>query len=131
MNTPSVDRLALQRIFEKYFQSQRPRLAEFLMPFYQTMANDLLIGFFFANKDLRAISSKQAEFLWRAAGLSHTYSGHAPATAHLGLAPILDGHFDRRLRLLESHLRHLGLDAEEIGIWVSLENAFRGSIVGH
>ena len=131
MNSPSVDRAALRGLFEKYFEGRKERLLEFLLIFYTEMARDVLIGFFFREKNLQAIASKQADFLWKAAGISATYTGQAPGTAHLGLAPILDGHFNRRLRLLESNLRRIGATPEEIAIWIAFENAFRGAIVGH
>ena len=126
-----VDRAALQALFLKYFSGKREQLREFLENFYQDLARDVLVGFFFTGKDLRSIADKQSSFLWKAAGLAPSYTGHAPSTAHLGLARVLDGHFDRRLLILESHLRRLGLEPGEIAVWIALENAFRGSIVGH
>jgi truncated hemoglobin YjbI len=131
MKPPFVDRNAVQMIFLKYFEGRKERLIEFLDDFYKSMANDVMIGFFFAGKNLHEIAIQQANFLWRAAGISESYSGKPPATAHLGLAPILYGHFDRRLRILESQLKRLGLTDDEIASWIALENAFRSAIVGH
>lgn len=104
-------------------------LEEILIDFYSRLARDTLIGFFFDGRDTRAIAMKQKEFILRAMGAAKTYSGRAPARAHEKLPPILTGHFDRRLRLLEQTLRDHDLDEDEIQTWVSFENAFRGAIV--
>ena len=93
------------------------------------MSKDVLIGFFFDGKDLKKIATKQKEFLMRAMGATESYSGKAPAQAHTELAPILYGHFDRRLRILEETLRDHGVSVEDIRIWIAFENAFRQGIV--
>jgi len=100
-----------------------------LQDFYARMAADMLIGFFFDGRDVAAIARKQAEFLLRAMGATPSYQGKAPAQAHDELPPILSGHFDRRLRLLEETLRAHGLSEEDIRTWIGFENAFRDAIV--
>jgi hemoglobin len=104
-------------------------LQRLLRDFYRRMAQDPMIGFFFAGLDTDEIASRQAQFLSRAMGATPSYSGKAPAQAHAGLAPILPGHFDRRLRILEETLREHGLSAEDIRTWVEFENSFRAGIV--
>ncbi|MBI2605799.1 MAG: group 1 truncated hemoglobin [Deltaproteobacteria bacterium] len=104
-------------------------LEEILIDFYSRMADDALVGFFFDRRDTRAIAMKQKEFLLRAMGAAKTHSGRTPARAHEKLPPILTGHFDRRLRLLEQTLRDHGLGEPEIRTWVAFENAFRSAIV--
>ncbi len=115
----------------KLFQSigSEQRLREILRRFYTVMSQDTMIGFFFAGRDLDSIADKQSEFLLRAMGERPTYSGKAPADAHSSLAPILPGHFDRRLRILEQVLSEEGLPAEDIRTWLAFENAFRDGIV--
>ncbi|MGK5084064.1 group 1 truncated hemoglobin [Bdellovibrionota bacterium FG-1] len=104
-------------------------LRAILRDFYQQLSKDILVGFFFDGKDLNQIADTQANFLMRAMGAIPSYSGKAPAQAHEHLAPILGGHFDRRLRVLEQLLRAHGLSDEAIQIWVQFENAFREAIV--
>ena len=105
------------------------RLQAILLRFYERMAADLMIGFFFSGKDLPHIAAQQGAFLARALGLAASYSGKAPADAHNALPPILPGHFDRRLRLLEETLQEEGLPEDAIQAWLGFENAFRKSIV--
>jgi truncated hemoglobin YjbI len=103
-------------------------LTAILDDFYLRLSRDLLVGFFFDGKDLGQIARTQKEFLMRAMGAVPHYSGKPPAQAHDAIAPILRGHFDRRLRLLEETLRDHGLDAQDIRTWVSFEEAFRAGI---
>jgi hemoglobin len=117
----------LKKLYERAGGEQG--LGEILRDFYARMARDVLIGFFFAGKDVDAIAMRQKSFLMRAFGVSASYSGKAPADAHTELPPILRGHFDRRLQLLEETLRDHGLAAEDIRTWVGFENAFRDQIV--
>jgi hemoglobin len=102
---------------------------DILLDFYGRMARDVLIGFFFAGKDVDAIAMKQKSFLMRAFGATPSYSGKPPADAHTELPPILRGHFDRRLQILEETLRDHGVAVEDIRTWVGFENAFRDQIV--
>jgi truncated hemoglobin YjbI len=117
----------LGRIYQKI--GREKRLREILRKFYRRMSTDLLIGFYFDGKDLDAIADMQTLFLMRAMGARPTYTGKPPAKAHEELAPILSGHFDRRLRILEEVLREEGLNDEDIRIWITFENAFREGIV--
>ncbi|MBY0471352.1 group 1 truncated hemoglobin [bacterium] len=116
----------LQPLFKKL--GGEPGLSQFLRDFYDRMSRDVLIGFFFDGKDTAAIADKQKQFLMKAMGESKTYSGKNPSNAHLELPPILRGHFDRRLRILEETLKDHGLDADEIHIWIEFEKSFRAVI---
>ena len=104
-------------------------LIRILEDFYQRMSEDILIGFFFDGKDLKEIAATQKDFLMRAMGAKASYAGKAPADAHEKIAPILAGHFDRRLVVLEQTLKDHGLGAEDIRVWLGFENAFRDGIV--
>jgi truncated hemoglobin YjbI len=104
-------------------------LREILLDFYARMAADTMLGFFFSGKDLNLIAEKQEAFLLRAMGATPSYSGKPPAQAHDELPPILAGHFDRRLRILEETLLGRGVKAEDIRTWVAFESAFRSAIV--
>lgn len=104
-------------------------LEAILDDFYMRMSQDILIGYFFAGKDVKHIARMQKQFLMRAMGASESYKGKAPAQAHTELPNILSGHFDRRLRILEAVLADHGLGAEEIRTWIRFEDAFREGIV--
>jgi truncated hemoglobin YjbI len=93
------------------------------------MSRDAMIGFFFDGKNPVEIAQGQMRFLLRAMGASPTYAGKPPAQAHTQLAPILTGHFDRRLQILEQTLTDHHLSPEDVQIWLSFENAFRDGIV--
>ena len=110
-------------IFKKI--GEEPGLIKILTQFYQLQSQDVLIGFFFAGKDLEKIAHTQASFLMRAWGISKNYSGKGPAQAHSELPKILKGHFDRRLELLKQTLADANLSHDEINTWVSFENKFR------
>lgn len=128
MKELSVSRPELKRIYER-LGGEAP-LGALMERFYERMAQDTMLGFFFYGKDLKAIASKQKEFLMRAMGATTSYSGKAPAQAHDALPPIRRGMFDRRLRILEEVLREAGLSAEDIRIWVAFEEAFREAVTG-
>ena len=89
----------------------------------------MLVGFYFDGKDISLIVEMQKQFLLRAMGVTLSYKGKAPAQAHSNLAPILAGHFDRRLRILEETLRTHKLSDEDIRTWIAFEEAFRARIV--
>ena len=94
------------------------------------MSQDVLIGFFFTGKNIETIADHQEQFLLFAMGVHATYSGKPPHTAHVALPPILGGHFDRRLVILEETLKDHGLSAQDIRTWLNFETAFRDLIVG-
>lgn len=104
-------------------------LQALLDDFYSRMSDDVMIGFFFDGKDLKHIASMQKQFLMKAMGAASSYSGLAPADAHLKLAPILTGFFDRRLQILRETLADHGLNTAQIETWIKFENAFRDGII--
>lgn len=105
------------------------RLEEILNTFYARLSEDVLVGFFFAGHDVKKIAGHQRDLLLKAAGMTPSYSGKLPASAHLSLPPILSGHFDRRLRILEEVLATFGLTAVQIATWVGFEEQFRSVVV--
>lgn len=105
------------------------RVREILDDLYERLAKDILVGFFFDGKDVKRIAEKQAEFILRAMGARAAYSGKSPASAHLSIAPILAGHFDRRVVVLRETLEAHGLPPEHVQTWIDFENAYRASIV--
>ncbi len=104
-------------------------LLEVLEDFYDRMAADVMIGFFFNGKDPRKIAANQQQLILKAAGLIPEYRGKSPADAHLSLPPILAGHFDRRLQLLRETLADRGVPDELAQNWIRFESAFRKVVV--
>lgn len=123
----SVSKPALKQLYQNI--GGEPGLQAILRDFYARMSKDVMIGFFFNGKNTDTIADKQLDFLKRAMGAAPSYTGKAPADAHTALPPILSGHFDRRLRILEETLRAHQVSTLDVGIWVEFENAFRESIV--
>lgn len=121
-----VTKPALKAIYEKIGQEEG--LGRIVSDFYQRMSQDVVIGFFFMERDLEHIAEMQKQFLMKAMGASPVYRGRLPAHAHEKLPPILKGHFDRRLILLEQTLRDHGLAEDDIKVWVEFENAFRSVV---
>ena len=103
-------------------------LEAILARFYEKMGKDVMIGFFFEGRDVHAIALMQKSFLLRAWGVTQSYPGRSPADAHSKLAPILTGHFDRRLVLLAETLREFKVSEDEISLWVSFEERFRAAV---
>ena len=100
-----------------------------LEDFYQRMSKDILIGFFFDGKDLKHIAYQQANFILNAAGILDRFEGKGPSTAHVALAPILTGHFDRRLVILRQTLEAHKIPQICINSWVQFEEGFRSIVV--
>lgn len=105
------------------------RVRQIIQRFYEKMSDDLLVGFFFTGRDIKTIAQRQSDFVLRAMGLRQSYSGKPPADAHGDLPPILSGHFDRRLMLLDEVLTEAGLSESFRKVWIGFENAFRDGIV--
>ena len=104
------------------------RLRDVLTSLYARMAADPLIGFFFAQKDLKQVVEGQHAFLMRAFQEVERFHGRHPSVAHRNLAPILRGHFDRRLVILRELLTELGIDALDVDAWVKVEEGMRGVV---
>ncbi len=104
-------------------------LGRILERFYFKLSHDPMVGFFFDQKNLEHIISQQKSFLMRAMGATPHYTGLPPARAHQKLAPILPGHFDRRLQILREVLTAHALPQEDIEVWIQFENSFRQGIV--
>jgi len=122
----TVTKPALKAIYAKIGGEEG--LRRIVLDFYDKMAQDVLIGFFFTGRDLGHIAEMQSQFLMKAMGAIERYSGRLPAQAHDHLPPILKGHFDRRLLLLRQTLQDHGLSESDIEVWIEFENAFRSVV---
>lgn len=106
------------------------RLRAILRRFYRRAADDLMIGFFFQGHDLEGIAEGQWAFLMWATGARTERPPKMPGEAHEELPPLLGGHLDRRLRLLEEVLVEEGIDPADREAWLRLERSFRGRLQG-
>jgi truncated hemoglobin YjbI len=109
------------------------RLEEILVRFYELQAADILLGFFFTGRNLQHIARQQARFLSPKLGLLSPSEAAPPPKhpkeAHTDLPPILSGHFDRRLRLLEQVLSGTDLSPKLQRLWLAYEESFRSVVV--
>ena len=105
------------------------KLRSLLTLFYERMAQDLMIGFFFEGRDLKKIVDGQTQFILMASGFIERFEGKGPSTAHVALPPILAGHFDRRLILLREVLSAEGVPEQWIALWIRFEESFRLVVV--
>lgn len=110
-------------------EERKERIHTILKGFYETLAKDILVGYFFDGKNLETIAENQAHFLLRAMGATSSYSGKAPALAHLALPPILEGHFNRRREILRVTLQKHNVPEPQIQTWLEFEDVFKNSIV--
>jgi truncated hemoglobin YjbI len=104
------------------------RLRDILTEFYRRLAADPWIGFFFAGHDLDRVRDGQHAFLMRAFQETERFTGVHPSKAHLQLAPIRRGQFDRRLTILREVLRDAGVPEVDAQAWVRVEEGMRGVV---
>ena len=106
------------------------KLKDILTDFYNSMFDDIMVGFLFQNTDKTHIINMQFEFLCKFFGATKAYSGKSPAVAHKHL-PILPGHFDRRIQILRKTLVQHHVPDTAIEEWISKENSLRSIILGN
>lgn len=102
---------------------------ELLDRFYLRLFDDVLVGFFFVGHDRATIVEGQLQFLRWATGEQADLAGRHPSTAHEGLPPILGGHFDRRLVVLDEVLREEGVADADREAWLRIERSMRKHLV--
>ena len=76
-------------------------------------------------ENLDKIADGQHAFLMRAFQEVERYRGVHPSQAHLDLAPIRKGQFDRRLVIPRDVLRDEGVDQDDAEAWVKVEEGMR------
>jgi hemoglobin len=104
------------------------RLREILTVFYDRLIEDSIVGFFFAGKDMPKVVAGQHAFLMRAFQETERFHGIHPSQAHLDLAPILRGHYDRRLVILRETLTAHSIHPDDIEAWLKVEQGMRRRI---
>jgi len=101
-----------------------------LRDFYDRLFVDLIVGFFFAGRDKAQLVEHQLHFTARALGADVVYTGRSMPDAHAGLPPILQGHFDRRHKLLGDVLRAHAVPAAARDAWLDYDRSFRRAVLG-
>src|SRR5262245_50178756 len=92
-------------------------LRRVLTDFYDRVFADVMIGFFFSGRDKARLIDKEWELTARLLGADVEYTGKPLREAH-GAFPIMGGHFDRRLRILEATLADHHVDPEVRDAWL-------------
>ena len=103
----------------------RERVRAILDRFYTRLFDDVITGFHFAGHERSKIVDGQLQFLAWATGADPELTVRHPKGAHVKVAPILRGHFDRRLVVLREVLAAEGLELSDIDAWIGLEEAMR------
>ena len=101
-----------------------------LRDFYDRLFTDIIVGFFFAGRDKAQLVEHQLRFTARALGADVVYEGRSMPDAHAGLPPILQGHFDRRHKVLEDVLRAHGVPEAAREAWLAYDRSFRRAVLG-
>ncbi|MGE0706463.1 MAG: truncated hemoglobin [Planctomycetota bacterium] len=96
--------------------------------FIRAASEDLMIGFFFRGVDLDALIELEVQLAAAHLGGPRAYAGRPLPGAHAP-HPIREGHFQRRLRLLEQALEAEGAPAEVREAWLAHDRALEGAVV--
>lgn len=105
------------------------RLLAMMVRFYDLQFADLMIGFLFAGKDKLQLAKSQAEYVSARLGRDRLrYEGPPIRKAHLKV-PILIGHFNRRLVILEQVFEEFDVPAHVREAWLALDNSLRDLVV--
>ncbi len=100
------------------------RLRPIIDTFVDRVVNDVMIGFFFRSVDLERLKQFEYEFAAAHLGGPSNYSGRPLARAH-AQHPILGGHFNRRLRILEKTLADFSAPEDVIREWIEHNERLR------
>jgi len=114
-----------QRLFDRIGADA---LRAVITDFYQRVFADPMIGFLFAGKNVHRLVQKEWELTARILGASEVpYTGRPMPEAH-ARSPILGGHFERRLHILEETLADHGVDPEVRRVWLEHTRALRPQV---
>jgi hemoglobin len=105
------------------------RLRSIVDDFINRVTSDLMIGFFFANVDLRALKQREFELAAQMLGADLPYTGRPMRQAHQG-HPIMGGHFDRRSQILRNVLAAHDVPDDIRASWMEHVEALRDQITG-
>lgn len=94
----------------------------------ERVSTDLMIGFFFRAADLERVRRHELEWARAHLGGPASYSGRSLPEAHAA-HPIAEGHFARRLKILEEVLTEFEVPAEIQAEWLAHDRAQRAAVV--
>lgn len=90
--------------------------------------DDIMIGFHFRAASRERVKEKEYEFAARHLGGPGRYTGRALREAHEP-HPILDGQFNRRLRILEETLDEFAVEPSVREAWLAHSRALRPLVI--
>jgi len=94
----------------------------------ERVSGDLMIGFFFRDADLERVKRHELEWARAHLGGPASYSGRSLPEAHAA-HPIAEGHFARRLKILEEVLVEFEVPDAVQAEWLAHDRAQRGAVV--
>lgn len=103
------------------------RLRAIIDRFLDRVFADPMIGFLFAGVDQRRVRDKEYEFAAAHLGADVKYTGRPLPQAHRP-HPVLEGHFMRRLQLLEETLAEFELPPDVVEHWVTHTQRLKSSV---
>ena len=104
-------------------------LRTILIDFYDRLVNDDMIGFFFSKTNIDHLVEREWEFVAQILGGDVTYHGRSLEQAHRTPAPILIGHFNRRLQILRETLDDHNVTNAISSVWLDHNISLRNKIV--
>lgn len=100
------------------------RLRAIIDAFVDRVVGDVMIGFFFRSVNLERLKQFEYEFAASHLGGPSAYGGRPLARAH-ARHPILGGHFNRRLKILQNTLEDFGVPEDVIREWLEHNERLR------
>jgi hemoglobin len=99
-----------------------------LQSLYDRLFVDPMVGFLFDGKNKEHIVEQQVVFTCGFLGGPQEYVGKPLPQAHAAL-PLLEGHFDRRHKLLEQVLTEENVPADVANVWLRIDESLRPSVL--
>ena len=116
--------MKLKSIHELKLDEKRDQVVQVLSRFYEKVFDDLMIGFYFKNKELSRLIEKETEFTLRVLGEDVEYTGMGMRGLHFPFR-IPGGHFDRRQILLKEALSECDFPKDGAALWLKHNESLR------
>lgn len=104
-----------------------PVLRDIVNRFVDRVANDMIIGFFFAGKDLDRVKQHEFEHAARVLGADIQYTGRPIPSLHRPLR-INGGQFRRRVALLRQEIDRAGVPEVVKELWLAEQRKMERAI---